>query len=683
MRSPERAGIARRVRVAASALGIVLLLLAARATQLAVLDQRGADRGDSQARAVLRVAAARGEILDRRERTLALTMPAPSIFAAPREIEDTDGVVRALAPILGVPAERLEKRLRRRSAFVYLARWVGEEQAAAVRALDLPGLGSVEEPRRVYPLGALAGPVLGFSNIDGAGVRGVEQSEDAWLRGRPRRLAAERDARRRLLATGGVDPRSAAGGDVALTLDAAFQADAEQALAEAVAAHGAVGGSIVSLDPRTGELLAIAQQPAFDPNRFREVAYVDTRSRALLDAVEPGSTLKPFLVAAALEAGVIGPSEVIDCGEGWLRVPGKTIRDLRAHGELDVAGVLRVSSNVGAVKIGYRLGAESHHEMLRRFGFGAPTGSGFPDESAGLLRAAHRWRPVDHANVAFGQGISVTPLQLAAALGALADDGLWRVPRLVAARREPGGDWQPVEAPPPRRVMRGEVAAAVLGMLEQAAGPEGTGRRAALRGVPVAGKTGTAQKLDPETGRYSDERYLAWFAGAVPADDPRLVVVVMLDEPRGEAHTGGAVAAPVFARVAAAQLARLGVATSPALPETRMARREVREAPAPGTPPLPSVSASEGGAPEPAPPNRHVEIARMGDRLLLPDFRGLRPDEVERITEGLAFVVEMVGEGRAVAQEPAPGTVVAARGARLHLRFEQVDAGGEPAGDEG
>jgi cell division protein FtsI (penicillin-binding protein 3) len=341
------------------------------------------------------------------------------------------------------------------------------------------------------------------------------------------------------------------------------------------------------------------------------------------------------------------------------------------------------------VKIGHRLGAEAYHDLLRRFGFGAPTGSGFPDESAGLLRAAHRWRPVDHANVAFGQGLSVTPIQLAAALGAIANEGLWSTPRLVAARRRAGAPWQPVEAPPPQRVMRAAVARAVLGMLEQAVGPEGTGRRAALKGVRVAGKTGTAQKLDRQAGRYSDERYLAWFAGAVPADDPRLVVVVMLDEPRGEAHTGGAVAAPVFARVAAAQLARLGVATSPelapdpppALPPTRIAGDE--EAPAPGTPALPTVSASEGGEAESAPAPHRVEIARMGDRLLLPDFRGLRPDEVARITEGLAFVVEMVGEGLAVAQEPAPGTVVAASGATLHLRFENVEANESLAGDEG
>jgi len=301
---------------------------------------------------------------------------------------------------------------------------------------------------------------------------------------------------------------------------------------------------------------------------------------------------------------------------------------------------------------------------------------------------------VDHANVAFGQGISVTPIQLAAALGAIANDGLWSTPRLVAARREAGAPWQPVEAPPPQRVMRADVARAVLGMLEQAVGPEGTGRRAALRGVRVAGKTGTAQKLDRKSGRYSDERYLAWFAGAVPVDDPRLVVVVMLDEPRGESHAGGAVAAPVFARVAAAQLARLGVAVSPelapgpppasappALPATRIAGEA--EARATGTPSLPTVSASEDGAPESAPAPLRVEIARMGDRLLLPDFRGLRPDEVERITEGLAFVVEMVGEGRAVAQEPAPGTVVAARGATLHLRFENVEADESRTGDEG
>ena len=369
MRSPERSSVALRVRIAALPLALAFLVLAGRAVQLSLVDPRGADRGASQATTVLRVAAARGALFDRHGRPLALTVPAPSVYAEPRRIESPRAAARALARALGHDAGALEKRLRRRSAFVYLARWVSEEQAAAVRRLDLSGVGLVEEPRRVYPLGALAGPVVGFSNIDGHGVRGIEQQEDAWLRGRSRRLAAERDARRRLLASGGVDPRSAAGGDVALTLDAAFQADAEAALVEAVEATRARGGTVVSLDPRTGEVLALAERPGFDPNRFRRVPYRETRSRSLLDAVEPGSTLKPFLVAGALEAGVLAHDDVIDLEGGALRVAGKTFRDAQPRDALDVTSVLRVSSNVGAAKIGFRPTYES--DTLKQFIDGA------------------------------------------------------------------------------------------------------------------------------------------------------------------------------------------------------------------------------------------------------------------------------------------------------------------------
>ncbi len=706
MRSPERASVARRVRVAAWALGLVFVVLAGRAAQLTLMDRRGADQGEDQIVAVRRMTAARGSILDRNRRPLALSVPAPSVYAAPLQVADARAAARALAGVLEVPAARLEARLSRRSAFVYLARWVDQERAEAVRALGLAGVGVVEEPRRAYPLGSVAGPVLGFSNIDGTGVRGIEQQEDGWLRGRAQRLAAERDAHRRLLIQNGADPRRAAGGEITLTLDAAFQGDAERLLAEAVEATGALGGSVVSLDPRSGEILALAERPGFDPNDFRRVPYRETRSRTLLDAVEPGSTLKPVLVASALEAGVLDASEVIDCEEGILRVGGRSVRDLHPEDRLDVTGVLRESSNVAAAKIGFRLGAEAHHAALRRFGFGSPTGSGFPEESAGLLRPAKRWRPIDHANVAFGQGLGVTPLQMAAAFAALADEGRLRTPRLVSERRTADGDWQPVVAAAPRAAVAPEVARTVLAMLEEAAGPEGTGRRAALRGVRVAGKTGTAQKLDPGTGAYSTERYLAWFAGVVPADDPRLAIVVVIDEPQGGVHTGGAVAAPVFARVAAAQLARLGIATAPTLPPLRPVRvaeaaepparpepaaspepeRTAQAQPAPNAKPdpraRPSAEAPAPPAPErveppaPEPVDRSVEIVRLGDRLLLPDFRGLRPAEVARITREHALEVEMVGRGRAVAQQPAPGSVVAVGGGPLQLRFE----GG---GDEG
>ncbi|MEN8161430.1 MAG: penicillin-binding protein 2, partial [Myxococcota bacterium] len=571
MRGADLRGAALRVRICGALLLLAFLGLSARAAHLGVVDRRGAERGKAQTGTVLRLAPARGTILDRGGRELAVTVPAPSLYAVPREIADPDGTARALARALGMPTEHVRKRLGRKAPFVFVARWLSPKQAAAVSKLELAGVGLVPEPRRAYPQGPLAGRLVGFSNIDGEGARGIEQMEDDWLAGKAQRVAVERDARGRLLAFADYDPASSAGGDVALTLDAALQAEAEATLAEVIEATGARGGLVVVLDPGRGDLLALAEQPGFDPSRFRTTPYAATRSRAFLDAADPGSTAKPFVVAAALEREVLGREELIDCENGSYRVPGKTLRDTKPHKMLDPAGILRVSSNVGIAKIAFRVGAGPHHALLRELGFGRSTGSGFPDESSGVLRPWRAWKPLDHATIAFGQGMAATPIQLANAFAVLANGGEWRAPRLIAARREPDGSWDHLPEPPAERVMPREVAETVLAMLETVVGPEGTGRRAGLRDIRVAGKTGTAQKLDPD-GTYSTTRYQAWFVGAAPADRPRVVVAAMIDEPRGYIHTGGATAAPVFARVTAAALARDGILTEPSLPLPEWAR---------------------------------------------------------------------------------------------------------------
>jgi cell division protein FtsI (penicillin-binding protein 3) len=290
--------------------------------------------------------------------------------------------------------------------------------------------------------------------------------------------------------------------------------------------------------------------------------------------------------------------------------------------------------------------------VLRRFGFGARTGAGFPDESAGILRPWRQWRPVDHATISFGQGISVTPVQLAAAFGALANGGVWRAPRLVSARRAPGGRFDPLPLAAGRRAVAPEVARTLLGMLETVVSAEGTGRRAALRGVRVGGKTGTAQKIDPATGFYSQRSYLGWFVGVAPVEDPRLVIAVMIDEPQG-VRVGGVVAAPVFARVAAAQLARHDILTEPEVPPPGM----------PAAPALPAPQLRAEAAP-PAPPRhaaetREVVVAQLGDQLLVPDFSGRNATEIRRATAGTGLRVELLGEGTAVRQDPAPGTILA------------------------
>ena len=540
-----------------------------RAVQLTLFDERGERLGRAQTGIAQTFAAPRGALLDASGAELAVTVHAPSVFARPAAVTDAAATARVLAPLLGRSVAALEKQLTAPSPFVFLARWTSAATARAVRARALPGVGVSREPRRSYPLGALAGPVIGFANIDGVGVRGVEQAEDAWLRGGTARAQLERDARGRLLAREGFDPNASAGFDVALHLDATLQDEMESALADVVRRSGARGGLAVALKAESGALLGAAEYPGMDPNAFRTLPYPRTRSRVFLDAFEPGSVLKPLVVAAALELDALRADELIDCEDGTFRVPGKTLRDLKPNGLLDPAGLLRVSSNIGVAKIAYRLAPRAHAAALGAFGIGRSTGSGFPDESAGLLRAPEHWQPLDQATLAFGQGVNVTAVQLAAALAVFANDGVWRAPQLVRARRETGGVWRESPVPPGRAVLRAETARALRGMLETVTTGAGTGRRAALAGLRVAGKTGTAQKFDRESGRYSQERYRAWFAGIAPVaasarrEASNIVVVTMVDEPRGEARGGGDVAAPLFARIASAALAREGVWTRP------------------------------------------------------------------------------------------------------------------------
>ncbi len=652
MRAPDLRILRVRLRITYAVLLLGFAALTLRAAHLTLAADRSAARGRNQLITALELPPERGRILDRNGIQLALTVGVASVYAVPSEITDLDGTAAQLAGLLDLDAVALRERLARRQPFVFLKRWLDDERAEQVRALGLAGIGTVTEPRRAYPHGTLAAGLLGFANIDGEGARGIEQMEDAWLRGRPSRVAVERDARGRMLLGPGLDRHATVGGDVALTLDLQLQASAEAALAEGIAAYEARGGIVVAIDPHDGSVLAVAESPGFDPNHFRTVPFEDTRARAFTDVVEPGSTFKTFVIAAALEAGAVTPGEVFDL-RGGVRVPGKTIRDLHPKPMLDVAGILRVSSNVGAVKIGQKLGARRHYETLRRFGFGRRTGSSFPGESHGLLRPAERWRPVDAATATFGHGISVTPLQLAAALGALGNGGIWVPPRLLEARRAPDGAWQTLPIGERHRAVSAETASEVMDMLTGVVHVEGgTGRRARLHGVPVAGKTGTAQKLDANN-RYSHSRYVAWFMGLAPAHDPRVAIVVAIDEPQG-IRTGGMVAAPVFAKVAATYLTQIGIPTAPesdggATPVTRTVQRSA---------PAPTIAATRG------------------DRILVPDLQGLSVSEVVQRVGNTAVRLELTGRGRAVAQEPVPGTILSAGREPLRVRFE-------PAGGRG
>lgn len=697
MRSATLSGPSRRLRLLAVLLLSSFLVLAARAAHLTLLDSRGKGRGQRQITKVLQLPAPRGLIVDRRGVELAVTIPAPSIYVVPHALGDRRQTARKLAHALGMDPATLAADLERRTRFAFVKRWTTREEAETIRKLELPGVGILKEPRRAYPAGALAGQLIGFANIDEEGVRGIEQQEDRALRGRARTVTVERDARGRHLVVDPSLPRDTAGADVRLTLDAKLQAAAEGALASLVERTGAKGGSVVTLDPRTGDILSLAEHPPTDPNDFRSLDFKSTRSRAFHDAVEPGSTFKVFLVAGALDAGVIQSDEMIETSPGWLRIPGKTIRDHEDYGRISIAQILEISSNVGAVTITQRLEPRRHYELLRRFGFGHSTESGFPQESAGILRHYRGWQPVDRATLAFGQGVSVTPVQLASATAALANGGVWQKPRLVAARRKAGGTWEEVPREAGHRVVSSRAAAETLRMMETVVSATGTGRRASLRGLRVAGKTGTAQKFDTEAGRYSKTDYLAWFIGVVPANDPRLAITVMIDEPQGRVHGGGDAAAPLFAQVASAQLAHLGIVTAPqsirsrpfrtlaAKAEEEKARR--RAAALPEKKPVQVAKAGRSDRKPVAPASRPAKAARRVVAVprvqapspksvaevthLVPDFRGETLTSAQGIAAKASIVLELHGNARGlvVEQRPHPGTVVTGDSPRVRLRF--------------
>ena len=706
----DRAG-RRIVWIRFAGLGVALLL-AGRAAHLTVAHTRARELGDGQIYTEQHLSPARGTIFDRSGRQLAITTEAASVYAIPNLMEDRGASAQAIAEILDLDPVELARRLQERERFTYLARWVEPEQAEQIQRLALTGVAIDREPRRSYPASELAAPLLGFANIDGKGVRGIEQLEDDWLTGQPRRVRVERDARGRPLALHSTNPRDVEGGDVALTLDMAMQGAAEAALAEAVERSGAVGGLVITLDPSNGDVLALAEAPGFDPNAFRHLAYHETRARAFSDAVEAGSTMKAFLVASAIDGEVVAPDQAFDTEEGWIRVRGKTIRDRRPFGVLTPADVLRVSSNVGAVHIARTLGREEQYRGLVRFGFGTRSGSRFPVESPGILRDWQTWQPVDQAAISYGQGISVTGIQLASALAALANDGMRMEPRLVLARRRMGGAWQTTEVRPHARAVSPQTARQTLDMMQGVVSAHGTGRLAALSGVRVAGKTGTAQKLDVALGRYSQNRYIAWFMGVVPADDPELAIVVAVDEPSGPIHSGGGLAAPLFARVAAAQLARRGIVTEPApIPaaSTRIVTRssDPNEAPLAATPTPPSSVApaltrtrlaSPRTQSEPlraavaAPPARPAAVTAAGlsppksaerglhafDLVFVPDFQGTTMARARRLAKSESLEITTLGaiEGLVVSQSPVPGTVLEGADRTVRLRFE-------PAREEG
>lgn len=523
-------------------LAAMVLVLAARAAELQIMD-RGflVDQAKDRHLKVAEVPAHRGTITDRAGEPLAISSPVQSVWANPgRLLEHTDRLPD-LAEELDTTAAALRERLeaRRDREFVYLERHMMPPQADDVEALDVPGLALEREYRRFYPAGEVAGHVIGFTNIDDRGQEGIELAYNDWLQGHPgKKRVIEDQLGRRIENVALIDPAEP-GRDLALSLDRRLQYHAYRELKQAVARRDASSGSVVVLDARSGEVLAMANQPSFNPNQRSELEAAAYRNRAVTDVFEPGSTLKPLTVAAALETGDYEPGARIDTAPGTMRVQGNRIRDIRNYGTLALRDVLVKSSNVGAAKIALSMEPGTLWRVLARAGFGERTASAFPGEAGGHLDSRPSDRPIERATLAFGYGVSVTALQLARAYAAIANDGVRPTVSLLREAQSGSGGGQ--------RVLARETAREVRDMLDGVVSPRGTGSRAAVPGYNVAGKTGTVQQ-SAEAG-YDEDRYTALFTGMAPVSDPRFVAVVVINDPSDDAYYGGEVAAPVFRRV--------------------------------------------------------------------------------------------------------------------------------------
>jgi cell division protein FtsI/penicillin-binding protein 2 len=536
----------------AAALAIAGALVGVRLVSVGLVENgRWVAEAEKQQLRSVRLDPERGNLLDREGRELAVSVRAWSVHANPAVLGDEalrrDAAAR-LAPVLELSAASIEARLERESYFAWIRRKVDEETRDAVAALDIPGVGFVEETRRRYPHGELAAHALGLVGTDNQGLEGLEFQLEERIAGRPGRLITTKDARGgEFLPEGLSYLPPARGADVVLTLDAVIQHLAEAQLRQAVERTGARAGSLIVMFPGNGEVAALSNHPTFNPNNNPTYPSHLRTNRAVASCYEPGSTFKIFTAAAALESGAVAPDELIDCGRGSIRVGRTRIRDHHSYDRLSVEDVLAKSSNVGAVRLARAAGPETFHETLVRFGFGRRTGLGFPGESAGILRDLPNWTALSLASVSFGQEVAVSPLQLTAAACAVANGGILHSPRLIREVRNAGGGSERPDAPASRRVLSPETASRLSRMLESVV-TDGTARRAGVSGYRVAGKTGTAQKIGPD-GSYLADRYVASFVGWAPARDPAFVALVVLDEPKSP-YYGGTAAAPAFAGLA-------------------------------------------------------------------------------------------------------------------------------------
>lgn len=520
----------------------ILLLVKIAQLQILPSQERGVDflqhQGDSRAIRNVTIPAYRGLITDRNGEPLAISTPVTAIVANPKNIQKSD--IERLSLALKISESQLQSRLQRyrNKSFMYLVQQLPNDEAEKILKLNIPGVSGQQRYKRFYPAGEVTAQLVGFTNYLDIGQEGMELAYDDWLTGEPGKKKVVLDKNRRVINDISLIQAASSGEDLRLSIDLRVQYAAYRALKKAVKKHNAKSGSVVVLDVNSGEVLAMVNQPSFNPNDRSKLRQSSVRNRAITDLMEPGSTVKPFTVLAALESGQFSAQSRIDTNPGYLKVDYKTFVDPSNYGELNLAEVLTKSSQVGTTKVALALDPEATRDLFQRVGFGEVMGTGFPGETLGSLPAYRKWHPVTQATFAFGYGLSVSSLQLARAYAVLANDGLRKEISMVALNSEPEG----------LRVINAATTKEVRHMLRAASSHKGTGRRAMIDGYSVGGKTGTLHKVKVDGG-YDDNRYMSVFAGLSPISSPRLATVVVIDEPRQGDYFGGLVAAPVFSEI--------------------------------------------------------------------------------------------------------------------------------------
>jgi cell division protein FtsI (penicillin-binding protein 3) len=642
-------------------------------------------RAHQQQQDAIEINPSRGPVLDRYERELARSIDTTSVFIAPDEFrkdkKDTEAQVTGaidcttenLSLVLGLDKKavfnQINEARRKDRRFLWIARRITPDKAQLLEAMNLAGVHTRKEPKRFYPNGSLAANVMGFVGLDGNGLAGIEQVYNKKITGEPGKVFIEKDSLGRAYESTEIVGRP--GQTIVLTIDQSIQYQAEAALSAAIQQSGAKAGTAIVLDPHTGEILALANAPTFDPNDVAAAPPAARANWALQNIYEPGSTFKVVAFSAAIEKGLAKPDDHIDCQMGSITVAKRLIHDHHPFGSLTIAEALAKSSNVAAIKLGLRVGDPTMYDYITRFGFGSRTGIELPGETAGVVRPVARWQPSSIGSIAIGQEIGVTPVQMVAAFGALANDGVRIAPHLIREIRNSSGVPTYRPSPEQHRVISGETARVLRGMLEGVT-LNGTAKKAQLDGYTAAGKTGTAQKIDPRTKTYSTTKFVASFVGFAPVNNPAVVIIVVIDEPGGAYH-GGDVAAPVFRQIAEQILPDMGVMPdtdfkdpeliaqamqTPA--QTAKARGELRDgekrreneareqAARESTMPRVSSRDDRGG--------EIVYAVATSNAILMPDLRGRSVRDVARACSRLGMQLEAVGEGgRVTGQTPQAG----------------------------